>query len=478
MDWLNAATLTGLYVASEWVIRIIMLIVVPFRRSPDAAKGWLLLLFFLPWPGLILYHLIGRPTYPKTRNERFAQVPGAFKHVVERLARSPHITHPKLHPEMDQAATLVRSLGRMNILGGNTAELLHDYDESVDALVRDIDAATNNVHLLFYIFADDATGMKVIDALGRARKRGVTCRVLVDDLGSRKWMGGVKRAMAAADVEMYAVLPVKLIRRGSARADLRNHRKIAVIDGRAGFTGSQNLVDAEFKKGIHNEEMVVRVTGPVVLELQAVFAIDWFMETGQTLDSPELFPEPKTAGEVTAQVLPSGPDYPAAGVQRLVTALVHGARKRVVLTTPYFIPDDALVQAMQTAVQRGVEVHLVVSKQADQILVSLAQKSYYAELLAAGVKIHLYSTRFLHAKHLSIDDAVALIGSSNIDIRSFVLNSEVSMICYDQNVAMKQREQQERYFEGSELLNADEWRTRSLFEKTCENLARLASPLL
>jgi cardiolipin synthase len=174
--------------------------------------------------------------------------------------------------------------------------------------------------------------------------------------------------------------------------DLRNHRKIAVIDGRVGYTGSQNLVAADFKDGLAYEDLMVRVTGPVVLELQYVFAADWFVDTNEILDGEAEFPVPDIAGAVPAQALPSGPGFPTQNNQRLFVALVHGARKRVVLTTPYCIPDEPLLQAMQTAALRGVEVHLVVSEKGDQIIVSLAQESYYEELLEAGVQIHLYST--------------------------------------------------------------------------------------
>jgi cardiolipin synthase len=302
--------------------------------------------------------------------------------------------------------------------------------------------------------------------------------VLIDFLGGRRWARSLGTKLTAAGVAVHRVLPVSFFLRKSARADLRNHRKIAVLDGRVAYTGSQNLVDSAFKPGINYEELVARVAGPVVLELQAVFAADWFMETEEVLNTANLFPEPVAMGTASAQVLPSGPDYSVTNVQRLVVALVHGATKRVVITTPYFVPDVALLQALDTAVRRGVDVHLVVSRIADQLLVSLAQRSYYAELLEAGVRVHLYRERFLHAKHLTIDDSVTVIGSSNMDLRSFTLNAEVSLIVYDRDVTARLREQQERYFKGSDLLTPDEWRQRSGLVKLCENLARLMSPLL
>jgi cardiolipin synthase len=478
MDFTHPATWGTLYVLSEWIIRLVMVVVVPLRRSPEAAKGWLLLVLFQPWVGLALYLMIGRPTYPRWRAARFARLPEQFRPVLERLARSRERFSPALPPELAPEAVLVQNLGSMRLLSGNNVELLADYDGAIDRLVADIDTATNHVHLLYYIFADDAAAGKVVAALERAVKRGVVCRVLVDYLGARRWARGLGPKLAAAGALYHRVLPVTFLRRKSARADLRNHRKVAVVDGWVAYTGSQNLINADFKPGITYEEMVVRVTGPAVLQLQAVFVADWFMETEQMLDAAAVFPEPAAAGPVLAQVMPSGPDYPATNVPQAVAALIHAARERVVITTPYFIPNAALLQALDTAVRRRVEVHLVVSRLADQFLVSLAQRSYYEQLLEAGVHIHLYRDRFLHAKHLSIDGTVAMIGSSNMDIRSFTLNAEVSLLVYDRDMTALLRKHQERYFASSDLLTLDEWRKRSGLREVCENLARLMSPLL
>jgi cardiolipin synthase len=275
-------------------------------------------------------------------------------------------------------------------------------------------------------------------------------------------------------VEAHEILPVGL----RTRIDLRNHRKIVVIDGRIGYTGSQNLVCAEFKAGISYEELMVRVTGPVVLDLQYVFASDWFLETGTVLDGPGEFPDPELTGTVPAQALPSGPDHPRQNNQKLIVALVHGARKRIVLTTPYFIPDEPLLQAMETAAVRGLDVHLVVSEQGDNIFVLRAQESYYEELLESGIHIHLYRENFLHSKHLTIDDSIAMIGSSNLDIRSFVLNAEVMLMIYDAEVLGRLATEQERCFARCRPLDLAEWRQRPVSRKLAQNLARLTSPLL
>jgi cardiolipin synthase len=274
-------------------------------------------------------------------------------------------------------------------------------------------------------------------------------------------------------------LPASLWRRfTSARIDLRNHRKIVVIDGRVGYVGSQNIIDADFKRPLVYEELVVRVSGPVVAELQAVFLADRWMETGEAIRNTSMFPHVGRHGQSMAQVLPSGPQYPHENNQRFIVSLIHAANKRVVITSPYFIPDDPFIQAMTTAVLRGVEVHLVVSKQIDQYLVGLGQRSFYDELLEGGVRIHSYTRRFLHAKHVSIDDCVALIGSSNMDIRSFALNAEVMLVVYDREVVEQLRRIQERYFADSEEVSAERWRNRPIVYRMLQNTARLADSLL
>jgi cardiolipin synthase len=465
------------FLVVEWAIRLVMLVVVPFRRTPAAAKGWLLLIFFEPLVGLLTYVLIGRARLSRRQRTQLARLPQALARVVVRLKEHPNVFHPEVGPSLSQAVTLAENLGQSPILGGNAFELLVDYEELFVRLVADIDQAKHHVHLLFYIFSDDRATAPVIEALGRASQRGVRCRVLADAIGSRAGLRTLRPKLAALGVEVHAMLPVSLWPWRKARLDLRNHRKIAVIDGHIGYTGSQNMICAQFKQGISYEDLMVRVTGPVVLELQYLFASDWFLETDEILDGDTEFPGPQIAGGVPAQALPSGPAFTTQNNQRLFVSLVHGARQRVVLTTPYFIPDEPLLQAMQTAALRGVDVHLIVSQEGDQWLVSLAQESYYEELLEAGVKIHVYEEKFLHAKHLSVDHSVAVIGTSNLDIRSFVLNAEVMLIIYDSGVTGELAAEQERYYANSRLLTDAVWEQRSFGRQLAQNLARLMSPL-
>ena len=464
------------FVGAEWAIRLVMLVYVPQRRSPAAARTWLLLIFIEPFLGLLLYSLLGRAYMPRRRLELQDEVSEIIKRKAKPLEA--HIRRPDVPSEFLQAVRLAENLGDFPILGGNHVELLPDYDGSIDRLIADIHAAQRHAYLLYYIFADDKTGDRVADALMDAARRGVACRVLMDSFASRRSLRTLAPRLRAAGVEVVAVLPLGFFRRKAARLDLRNHRKIAVLDGRIAYVGSQNIVDADFKRGIVYEELAARVTGPVVYELQAVLLADRFFETETEPPVEEHFPMLERTGDVEAQTLPSGPGYPFENNLRLIVALLYAAQKRVVMTTPYFIPDDTLLQAMTTAVQRGVEVHLVVSAKADQLLVGLAQRSYYEELLVAGVRIHVYQQHFLHAKHLSIDDQVALIGSTNMDMRSFALQCEVSLVIYDAATVKALHTVQERYFAGSTLLTLAEWRRRPFLTRLAQNLARLVDAVL
>lgn len=465
------------YLVSEWLIRLAMLVYVPQQRTTAATRTWLLLIFLFPLPGLALYAMIGRIYVPRRRIEQQRHASSRIREAQKGLDPQLHV-RPELPPHLQPLVQLATNLGDFEPFGGNRVEFLPDYDDSIHRLVADIDTASQHVHLLFYIFEADATGRSVSDALVRAAKRGVICRVLMDAVGSKHGLARLGKQLRHAGVELHAVLRVGLFRRNAARFDLRNHRKIAVIDGAIGHTGSQNLVDAEFVKGFPNEELMVRVTGPVVAQLQAVFATDLFFETGETLDRQLHFPVLPSEGETIAQLLPSGPGYQRENSQEHFVSLLYAARRRVVLTTPYFIPDEPFLQAMRSAARRGVEVVLVLSAHANQRLTQFAQRAFYDELLEAGVEIRLYLPRFLHAKHLTVDDDIAVIGSTNIDIRSFALNAEINLVLYDRDVVRRLREIEDRRLANSDRLTLEDWRKRPVTVRVLQNIARLADSLL
>lgn len=463
-----------LYVAGEWIVRVGALFYVPQRRTPSAARAWLLLIFFLPYVGLALYALIGRAFLPRRRLAMQARIGEALGRVLP----SPEPARAAGGP-LAPAARLAARLSEFAVVEGNGFELLPDYDAALDRLVAEIDGATGYAHLLYYIFENDDAGARVAAALARAAARGVTVRVLMDAIGSRGGLRGLAPRLRAAGAEVVAVLPLRLWGPNRARVDLRNHRKIAVIDGRAAFFGSQNVVSAHANRGLTNEEMMVRATGPVVRQLEALLVADRYLETGDLLpESRVADPIAAPAGGVRAQVLPSGPGFNAGTTEDVMIALLYGARDRVVLTTPYFVPSEPFALALRSAARRGVEVTLIVDRASNKPLVQLAQQSFYDDLLAAGVRIHAYHGNFLHAKHMSVDGELALIGSSNLDIRSFALNAEVSVLIYDRAVAADLARVEARHLGASEAIDARAWAARGRGRRVLENLARLTDAVL
>lgn len=466
-----------LYLISEWSVRFIMLVYVPQRRTAASARTWLLLIFLLPYPGIILYGLFGRIYLPRRRIEMQELASRATRMAQAQLDvdNAPAMGMPD---QLMPIAALARQLGDFDAVAGNYLELLPDYGDVIDRLIADINAAERHARLLFYIFQDDATGRRVADALVAAVKRGVSCTLLLDAVGSKQALKLMAPRLRTLGVTVHAALPVGFLRRSTARFDLRNHRKIAILDGRIAYTGSQNITDPEFVKGHPNEELMVRVTGPVVRHLQAVYFADWFFETGLEPDRDEILHDIQKTGSSLVQVVPSGPGFRRQNGQELIVAMLYAARERVVITTPYFVPDEPFLQALRSATGRGVQVHLVVSKHANQPVTQFAQRAYYDDLLDAGIEIHLYEPRFLHAKHLTIDDQVALVGSTNMDIRSFALNEEINLLVYDPAVVAWVRNLQEHYFERSEILSFHEWHRRSFAARVVQNTARLADSFL
>ncbi|HRN62660.1 MAG TPA: cardiolipin synthase [Luteimonas sp.] len=458
----------------DWLIRIAALVWIPTRTTPGAARSWMLLVAFVPLAGLPLYLLFGHPWLSRQRVERQR----AASQVI-RAEQAPLADQRWEAPPDTPAAEmvpLVERLGDFMPTHGNGVELLDDYDEALRRLVADIDGARERVHLLYYLMFDDAAGTMVADALRRAAARGVQCRLLLDAVGGKRGLRRFRQPLRAAGVEVHDMLPGGLRWRRSGRMDLRNHRKLAVIDNRAAWVGSQNLADAGFIPGFPNRELVARVQGPVVAHVEGVFASDWFIETGERLAvTPTL---PLHDADIATQLLPSGPAYPFENARDAVNALIHLARRRLVLVTPYFVPDDATLSALRIAALSGVDTQLILSKSNNQRLTAWAQESYYAELLAAGVKIALHRPRFLHAKHLSVDGDMALVGSINLDIRSFALNAEIGMLCYDPDVVARMRRIEDDCLADAEQLSADDWARRPAWRRSREGIARLADPLL
>jgi cardiolipin synthase A/B len=479
------ALIAAAIIVVDIIIRVIAVIVVPRNRRPTAGMAWLLAIFFIPILGILIFWLIGDPKLPKRRREKQAEVDEYIRestHGVERVSDSR--TWPAW---FEGVVRLNRNLGAMPLIGSNSASLIGDYQGSLDAMTEAIHRADRYVHVEFYIFAYDSTTTAFFDALGDAVGRGVEVRVLLDHVASVRVKGYRKtlKRLDAMGVRWQFMLPVQPLRGKYQRPDLRNHRKILVIDGEVGFMGSQNIIDRSYHKpgnirrGLQWQELVARVEGPIVTGLEAIFATDWYLETGEPpMREIAPFEQAGAAQDLDCQVVPSGPGYSSENNLKLFLALMYAARTRIILTSPYFVPDEAMLRAITGATQRGVHVELFVSQIGDQALVYHAQRSYYEALLRAGVKIWLYQAPYiLHSKHFTIDDDVAVIGSSNMDIRSFELNMEVSLLVRGASFVREMRAVEDGYRLQSRELTLDEWMRQPLRSTVLDNLARLTSAL-
>ncbi|WP_353826685.1 cardiolipin synthase [Agromyces sp. SYSU T0242] len=481
-----AAIIAGVALLIDIVVRIVAIIVVPRNRRPTAGMAWLLAIFFIPYLGVLFFLLIGNPKLPKARREKQAEVDRFIRESTHGVENT---TDKADWPDwFEGVVTLNRNLGAMPLIGHNSARLIGDYEASLDAMADAIDRATRYVHVEFYIFAYDDTTARFVDALGAAAARGVEVRVLLDHIASRRTKGYRRtlRRLTEMGVSWRLMLPVLPLHGKYQRPDLRNHRKILVVDGEVAFMGSQNIIDRSYNKrsnirrGLKWQELVAELEGPIVSGLDAIFATDWYLETGEAPARDELLPfaQPPEEQNLDCQVVPSGPGYPNENNLKLFLALLYAARERIIITSPYFVPDEAMLRAISGATQRGVHVELFVSELGDQALVYHAQRSYYEALLRAGVRIYMYKAPYiLHAKHFTIDDDVAVIGSSNMDIRSFELNMEVSLLVRGAPFVREMRAVEDGYRRDSRELDLDEWMRQPLRSTVLDNLARLTSAL-
>ncbi len=472
---------TQLLAAGELVIRLVMLPVIVLRKEkPATCLAWLAVVFFEPLVGLGLYLLIGENRLGRRRlarrQRRRLQLQGSDYRQVE----AEHVVAPGETDDFSVLVRLAEHVGGLPVVGGNSIALMSKTEEVIERLIAEIDAARLHVHLLFYIFQDDEVGRRVAAALVRAAGRGVTCRVLADAVGSRKLFRRLAPYLRQHGVRIHPVLPANLWRLPFARLDLRNHRKLAVIDGTVALTGSQNIVEPSYghkRAGVWHDVMA-RVTGPVVRQLQGIFLEDWFYESGELLDDPALFPPSPADGRIAVQVVPTGPDQPTDLFQDLIVRAIFLARRRVVITSPYFVPNEAMLLAMRLAALRGVQVDLVIPERSDHRMVNAAGSFYCEYLMRYGVRVFLFLEGMLHSKTLTIDDELAMFGSANYDIRSFSLNFELNLFVHAEEAVRQVHDLQQHYLTQSRQAIVGEWPSHTFVSRLKMNLAKLFSPLL
>jgi cardiolipin synthase A/B len=473
----------GIFVVVEVVLILLAVVVVPRGRRPSSALAWILLIILFPVIGALFFLVIGSPKLPQQRRDMQRSMD---ERIEERAADVGQVSaeHPA-PPWLPSVARLNQTVGAMPLLEDNDAHVLPRFEEQLSALIAAVDESRRYAHVEFYILSLDASTAPFFAALEAAVSRGVQVRVLLDHLGSRGYPGYRKtcRELDRIGADWHLMLPVQPLRGRYQRPDLRNHRKLLVADGEAAFVGSLNLIDPSYNKranrrrGLAWRDMMVRVQGPVVHEVDALFVTDWYSETGQLLrSSAEQSQLRQRTGSLLCQIAPSGPGFEVENNLMLFNTLIYYAQRRLSITSPYFVPDESLLNALTTAARRGVAVELFVGEIGDQFLVFHAQHSYYQALLEAGVRIYLYpAPAILHAKHMSVDELVTVVGSSNMDIRSFSLDLELSLMTCGRAFADEMRAVEDEYRRLSRELTLQEWLRRSRSHGLVDDLARLTS---
>ncbi|AGT07661.1 cardiolipin synthase [Paracoccus aminophilus] len=450
------------------------------RLEPTVRLSWILVIELVPLVGIIAYILFGEIRMRGAEVQKMADVR-------DRLSGSFQPSPELIRDPPDYAAPIVATnevIGGMAAVSGNAMALLPEDDSAIDALVDAMDQAEDHIHILFYIWLDDTSGRKVAEATIRAAGRGVRVRAIIDAIGSRAFAHSDSWAqMKAAGVVCVEALPLGLPVIGALfqRMDLRNHRKIVVIDNATGFTGSRNCSDKAFAvkpKFAPWVDIFMRIDGPVVRQMQVIFLQDWISYTGEDLgEMLDLVPAISEPG-VAAQIVATGPDRRQGSLADSMTALVYGARERLTITTPYYVPDAALDSAIRAAARRGVEVTMILPERNDSLVVQASSQGFYYGLVNAGVRLYLFKPGLLHAKIITADGRMAMIGSANMDRRSFELNYEMNVFVIDRDVTASLVARQETFIARSRQLSREDILGWSVWRRLRNNLLALAAPLL
>ncbi|GAA4345169.1 cardiolipin synthase [Variovorax defluvii] len=474
---------TGLSLAWSGYIAVLSVWIVMQKRAPVSTMSWILSLALLPFAGFLIYYFLGPQRLKKQRLKRLrsraiGQAPADLTSLRDAAEQAP--------PALRQMAALGTAACGLPVSSATAAELLSGGAATFDAIFEAIRRARDHIHLEYYIFEPDRTGTALRDLLIERAREGVTVRLLLDALGSKRIGRRFMAPMVAAGIEVALFHDTRIGRRLRPVTNYRTHRKIVVCDGRIGFTGGVNITDEEDGRiradAYHDAHL--RIEGSAVRWLQTTFLEDWTYATGadprrlnESLDAllPRL-PAHERAGDIPVQIVTSGPDSMLEAIHRIHVAAIHSASQRAWLTTPYFVPGEPALMALTSAALRGVDVRLLVPRRSDSLIVSAAARSYYDELMAAGVKIWEYKARMLHSKTLVVDDQCAMIGTANFDNRSFRLNFEVCAVIYGPALAGPLAAQFETDLKSAAQVRNP--RRQAFVRRLGDATARLFSPLL
>jgi cardiolipin synthase len=465
-------------------LAVIARVILRPHRDPSSRIAWAVVIAVLPMFGILGYLLFGETNIGRRRVARAREVLANVPPTARSLPEDEADLRPEFPERCEALFRLGQSINGFAPIGGNRARLMADSNAGIDAMVTDMDEATETIHLIFYIWLEDNNGLKVVEALKRAAARGLVCRAMADGLGSRGMIHSKHwKSMREAGVHVAVALPIgnPLLRPLHGRIDLRNHRKIVVIDDWITYTGSQNCADPEFRvkpKYAPWVDVLMRFEGPIARQNQHVFVGDWMTYVDEDIYNL-LEPPVRASGTgFTAQVIATGPTVRHSAMPETFETLMHAARRELVMTTPYYVPDEATQAAICSTARRGVATTIVFPARNDSWEVAAASRSYYRELLEAGVEIHEYVGGLLHAKSITLDGEVTLIGSANMDRRSFDLNYENNILFYDTKLTAEMRARQASYIDSSisvTISDVDAW---SAGRRLWNNTIGMFGPLL
>ena len=470
--------------AGHVTLLIWLLVEILLRKegTSDTRLAWITLIVLVPYMGAVVYVLFGGRWIGKKRQERHL---GAHRHlpqfrreVREVLAKIQPSIPDRFQPIFDIAG----AVGETDVLGGNALELFGHGPDFITRVIDDIEAATDSIHVLTYIFLPDDVGRAMTTALIAAAQRGVPVRLLVDAVGSKLLMKSpLRKRLVEGGVQLHEMLPASPLRIAFARMDLRNHRKLIVIDNSIGWAGSRNIASPAFavkEKFAPWVDCTVRMQGPAVHDLQMLFLEDWYLATNEDHDDLLAMPTAVAEGTTDLQVIGTGPDCGIDTLQQILRTCFHAAREELILTTPYYVPDAATELALRNTAMRGVRTILIVPRRNDSHLVGWASRSHYSDLIEAGVEIHEFEPGLLHAKTMVVDREVFMIGSANLDRRSLELNFEVSLFGCCTQFASELRFLQMSYMNDSTPVDTKLWLQQPWTRRLIGNAAGLLSPLL
>lgn len=483
--WVLIAEITYLLILGITCMRIVF-----DTGSVSKTLAYLLFAVFVPIIGIVFYFSFGVNYRKRKIYDKKLNVDERFKKEVYALLQAHDLEEAIHHDEvLEKSERLIKLLAnkksnRAFLLPNNAVRLLFNGEEKFASLITDLKQARHHIHIEYYIFDNDEIGNIVKNILLEKSKEGVKVRVIYDDFGSKDIRRNIARELRGNGIEAYPFNKIRLLLLAN-RLNYRNHRKIVIIDGIIGYTGGINISDKYINtdaNGLYWRDTHVRIKGPGALALQQIFISDWNFASGQHLPitGSRYFPfkNMEQFGQSKLQVISSGPDSDLPNILLATLQAIHLAQKEILLTTPYFIPDETLQQSLVMAAMGGIEVKLLVPEKGDSRLVDGVSRIYFEELLQAGVKIYLYQKGFIHAKTFVVDGILASVGTANLDLRSFDLNFEVSALIYDVKIATELREAFQADLQQSRQLLYTRWIKRSIWIKALEKILRLVAPFM